>query len=310
MKILILLFPLLLSAEFLQKGNILYERGELDSAVLFYNRALRENENRALCYINLGNCYYRKADLPQAAAFYRLSIEYAPDFFRPYYNLTTVYSLLEGTPSAIITAHQALLLEPDNGQLILLLASLYREMNDFSSAIILLEQNLNIEDNLFHLTALLFDLYREAGNSSRAVEILMESDDSFPDKYLLLGHTYTEMNNYNQAEIAFREAIKESRDAHYYLVQTMINRGNHFSALVQAELTLKEYPALSNVALLAAETAIEQKWYFKAEQFYFHAYRHKDPHGLVGLQNLLNIYENQGFTERFNKLRVRIASLR
>lgn len=302
----VLLLPLFIYGEFLQKGNSYYEEGSLDSAIIFYNRAVAHNENRALSYINLGNCYYRKGELANSAAFYRLSIEEAPEFFRPYYNLTLVYYLLEDYPMAVATAERALVLEPENPKLIQILASLYRDMGDITSAIIVLEQN---TINSQELLLFLYELYSESGNSEKAVEILNNTEDIFEDKYLLLGHAYSEMNDLNQAELAYRKALPFGREVHYYLVDTMIKRGNIFSAITQAELSLEEYPDFINITLLAAETAMKQNWYQKAEGFYLSAYRHDDPRALIGLQNLLQIYKIHDDKERVRELNEKIDSI-
>ena len=51
---------------------------------------------------------------------------------------------------------------------------------------------------------------------------------------------------------------------------------------------------VSGVALLAGNVSFENKFYRKAEKFYSQAYSSGNAGGLVGLQNLLQLYKTQG----------------
>ncbi len=303
------LLPIIIKAEYLQKGNLFYEEMSLDSAVVYYNRALENDENRALCYINLGNCYYRKGDYPESATYYRLSIEEAPDFLRPYYNLTIVYYLMDDTPLALATAEKARKLDPENIQTLTVLASLYRDVKAYSSAIILIEKQHHLLKENPQLTSLLYELYRETGDHSRAADVLISVEDTFKDKYILLGQCYTDMNRLSEAESAFLRASRDIREGHYYLVETMIRRKNYHSAVIQAEISLKQFPDFSALALLAAEISMKQKWYEKAELFYLLAYRQNESQALIGLQNLLQLFNNYYSGKRAEALKEKIVNL-
>jgi hypothetical protein len=83
-----------LNAEgYLERGNKLYTKGEMEKAIGSYNRALEIDPNFALVYYNRGMAYYDERKLREAFADFSKSIELDPEFARAYYRRAKINNL-------------------------------------------------------------------------------------------------------------------------------------------------------------------------------------------------------------------------
>lgn len=285
---------------YLPKANEYYQNNEYKKAIKTYHRALENDENPTLVYFNLGNAYYQVDNPAKAIVCYQTSIEEAPEFFRAYLNLGILYYNLDDMAGAAATLEQAGMLEPENTQVMLILASVYKNLNEYSLAVPLLEKILDIDPKTGDCYFLLYEINRKIGDLTEArtwLEKYPKEGKRTPDTYQLLGELAEETGNLSEAAFYYSQLISiapERKWIHYQLVRVMYSDGNILTALQQADFALEHFQGFSELALLAGNISFEGKFYRKAEKFYLKAYSTGNAGGLVGLQNLLQLYKMQG----------------
>lgn len=285
---------------YLPKANEYYQNNEYKKAIKTYYLALENDENPALVYFNLGNAYYQIDKPAKAIVCYQTSIEEAPEFFRSYLNLGILYYNLDDMAGAAATLEQACILEPENTQVMLILASVYKNLNEYSLAVPLLEKILEADPKSGDCYFLLYEINRKIGDLTEArtwLEKYPKEGKRTPDTYQLLGELAEETGNLSEAAFYYSQLISiapERKWIHYQLVRAMYGDGNILTALQQADFALERFENFSELALLAGNISFECKLYRKAEKFYSLAYSSGSAGGLVGLQNLLQLYKTQG----------------
>jgi tetratricopeptide (TPR) repeat protein len=294
------LIPSLSHAQsFIQKGNELYQQSKFSKAITAYNQALAHDENPALVYFNLGNTYYQLDSVAKAIVAYQSAITEAPDFFRSYLNLGILYYNLDEMAAAAVTLETARSLDPQNVQIIMILASVYKSLREYGRAVVFLEQVLEKEPENDDCYFLLYDIYRTIGDLQTAKNWL----DNYPqegkrknDITLLQGELAEEMGNLEEATYRYNQLVSANpgnKWAPYALVRVLEASGNTFSAIQHAESTLKKFPDFGELAVFAGNICFTHKLLFKAESLYNLAYKTGNTGGLVGLQNLLQLYKSQ-----------------
>ncbi len=285
------------SQELLRKANDYYINNEYDKAIQTYKKAIKNGENPTLAYFNLGNTYYQIDSISKAIVCYQSSITEAPEFFRAYLNLGILYYNLDDMGSAIAILKQAQNLEPGNMQVMLTLASSYNNVQEYSLAIPLLEKIIETDNKNDDCYFLLYEIYHKIGDMIGAKNWLEQYPDDkkrSADKYQLLGELAEENEDISEAIYYYNRIISISpkrKWAYFNLIRVIQESGNTLSALQQAEMALNIFEDFSDMALLAGNIAFESKYYKKAEKFYTHAYKSGNAGGLVGLQNLIQLYK-------------------
>ncbi len=287
----------------LSKANDYYMNNEYDKAIQTYYKALKNGENPTLAYFNLGNTYYQLDSISKAIVCYQSSITEAPEFFRAYLNLGILYYNLSDMGSAIAVLKQAQNLEPENMQVMLTLATAYTNVQDYSLAIPCLEKVIERNPKADDCYFLLFEINSKIGDPEGAKKWLDKYPDTgkrAADKYQLLGEMAEEDGNLSQAIYYYNRIISiapKRKWTYFNLVRSMQANGNTLSALQQADMALASFENFSDLALLAGNIAFEAKYYKKAERFYTSAYNAGNAGGLVGLQNLIQVYKSHGEEE-------------
>lgn len=285
---------------YLPKANEYYQNNEYKKAIKTYYRALENDENPTLVYFNLGNAYYQIDKPAKSIVCYQTSIEEAPEFFRSYLNLGILNYNLDDMAGAAATLEQAHILEPENTQVMLILASVYKNLNEYSLAVPLLEKILEKNPKSDDCYFLLYEINRKIGDLTEArmwLERYPKEGKRLTDTYQLLGELSEEIDNLSEAAFYYSQLISiapERRWVHYQLVRVMYSNGNILTALQHADRALERFKNFSELALLAGNISFENKFYRKAQKFYSQAYSSGNAGGLVGLQNLLQLYKNQG----------------
>lgn len=62
-----------------EKGNVLYQKGKYEQAVIAYESVLKANEHSAELYFNLGNCYYKMNKVASSIYNYEKALTLNPD---------------------------------------------------------------------------------------------------------------------------------------------------------------------------------------------------------------------------------------
>ncbi len=97
-----------------ERGDDLARKGDYDSAISEYNRALLANPNEVLAIINRGFCWYRKQSFDQALADYTRALQIDPTQPEAYNNRGMVWKDIGEYEKAIDDFRKALRFDPDH----------------------------------------------------------------------------------------------------------------------------------------------------------------------------------------------------
>lgn len=284
----------------LSDANDLYANGRFGEAIGAYREAILQDANPAVAYFNIGNAYYQLDSIAAAIVCYEASVREAPDFYRAHLNLGILYYTMDDLGEAVGALERARALAPDDPQILLTLAASYVRLRHYRVAVPLLEQVLAADSSQLECYFMLFDINRELHDQLEARQWLERYPDQgarVADKYQLLGELVDKTEGPDKAVFYYRRLVDiapSRRWAHYRLVDCLFRIGNGLSAVQQATASLDQFGDFAELALLAGNRALELQMYARAEAFYEKAYELGRAGGLVGMQNLLQVYEQRG----------------
>ena len=97
-------------------GNVFFGKGQMDDAVAHYQKALEIKPDYASAHNNLGNVFLRRGELNQSIAHYLKAIEIKPDLAEARNNLGLAYREEGKLEEAIRHYQRALVLRPDDAE--------------------------------------------------------------------------------------------------------------------------------------------------------------------------------------------------
>jgi tetratricopeptide (TPR) repeat protein len=313
--ILVHLFLLLATADTLSDAQVHYKNGDYHAALQLYEQCVFDAPNPALVYFNMANCWYQLDSLANAAVCYEMALAEAPGFFRAWLNLGILKYNYSDYPGVIAALERARLLEPGNTQLLLILASAYRQLESLSHTIPLLEHAVDVEPGLENAYFMLYEANYRLGNLNQAGQWLKMSPDSASgrnkEKLTLLAELAEEQGKLNTALARWRKlmvAFPEDRWASYKYVSLLARQETVLLALEEAEGALAKHNGFGELALLAGSIATDAGLLDRARKYFSKAWKCGFSDGLIGLQNLIALYEQSGDKTRANELTVIIAN--
>lgn len=128
-------------------GNIYLKKDMVNKAIDQYLKALRINPNDAKTHNNLGNAYTQRDSLIQAVDEYERALELDPNFADAHKNLAIVYSRQERYGRAIGQLNKAISLNPKDASGYSQLGDVYSQMNDYEQAIAQYKKALMVDRN-------------------------------------------------------------------------------------------------------------------------------------------------------------------
>ncbi len=120
---------------------------EIDTAKLWWKKAIENDSGFINPYMNLAHCYEEEGSMPEAEYYFIQAGKVAPDDFRICFNLARLYSKQEQWDKAIQQYEAQLLYEPDNAWVYSNLANCYLQQGSISDAKQYLEKTLELDPN-------------------------------------------------------------------------------------------------------------------------------------------------------------------
>lgn len=190
------------AAHFFETANSYFEKGEFDSAIINYSKALLLKSDHAEAYNNRGLAYSEKGDYVQAVSDLDKAIKLKPDAAR-YYSRGVIYATISNYDEAIKDYNKAITLEPDCVPAYFYRGRAYCGKNNFNQAL---------------------------KDYTQAIEL----EPDFANAYYERGNTYCYKGNYDQALKDYDQAIKLSpSNAFFYNYRgfAYYNKGNYDQAI-------------------------------------------------------------------------------
>jgi tetratricopeptide (TPR) repeat protein len=133
------------------RGLAYQNKGNLDQAILDYNKAIEINSNYALAYNNRGLAYQDKGNIDQALLDYNKAIEIDPNCALAYYNRGLTYQNKGNLDQAILDYNKAIEIDPNYADVYYNRGVFYQDKDNIDQA--LLDYNRAIEINSNYVLA-------------------------------------------------------------------------------------------------------------------------------------------------------------
>lgn len=262
--------------EYVNEGLQYHQQGQLQQAIVLYEKALSidaENHNayyllgmvayqsqrfhQALKYIqkamsikvfphyvfNLANIYYELKQFKLAMANYQLVIKVAPDFFDAYINLGRLFKESGKTNEAIQCYQTVLHLQPHHSLAYHNLALIAQEQGQLNEALKYFNQALEMDPNQALVRLHLGDLYHQMGQFKQAELYYQEvvKREPSPSMYLKLGKNYYSQNEISKAVQVALQAIQLDPNYHqgYYFLAEVLQEDKPSSLAEALEICLE-----------------------------------------------------------------------
>ncbi|MBI2264790.1 MAG: diguanylate cyclase [Armatimonadetes bacterium] len=233
-----------------QQGQAYQKRGQVDSALPFYLKAVEEDSKHlpslfSLCHLfiskgdsanayafceaaisldpknaalhnNLGILYTMRNEQDRAIESFETSIRLSPKFRAPRENVALLYSKVGMIGAAIDQYEQLILLIPDELSYKISLAKLYRGNNDRKSALKILRQAVELSPNHLEANLFLADVLTDSNEGLKeAMQIydhVLHLDPSQPDALLGKGKILLRQGRPREAQDQLRQLLSAYPD--------------------------------------------------------------------------------------------------
>jgi tetratricopeptide (TPR) repeat protein len=209
-------------------GNTLFQKGNVDEAIVHYKKALQINPDSMEAHYNLGNALLQKGSVDEAIAHFQKALQIKPNDAEANNNLGNALFQKGSVDEAIVQYQKALQIEPD-----------YAEAhNNLGNALL---QKGNLDEAISHF--------------QKALQI----EPDFAEAQNNLGNALLIKDNVDEAIAHFQKALQIEPNyakAHYNLGRALLTKGNVEEAIVQYQKALQIEPdyakVLNNLAWVLA----------------------------------------------------------
>jgi len=233
-------------------GYYLGQQGNLDQAILQYERALKLEPDRATTHLNYGAMLQKYGRLRAAAAQYMEALRINPGHAGAHNNLGVILAGMKNLDDAVSHYQWALSENPDFAQAHYNLAMVLEQQGRFRDAMHHYEQALSAQPLDPQIHYRLGMVQQRLGKMDKAVSCYQQALQLKPDfarAYYTLGLALEQLERPEQAVLRYRQAIRVSPDfaeAHYNLGLLCHRLGRLREAAVHYEKAVSLKPEYAN----------------------------------------------------------------
>jgi len=226
-------------------GNIYLKKGLVKDAIDEYLTALQINPNDAKTHNNLGNAYTQRDSLRLAVDEYQRAIALDSSFVDAYKNLAIVYAQQERFGWAIARLKDAIDLEPKDAGSYSQLGDVYSQMKDYEIAIAQYKKALKIKRDFAEPHYGLALCYNKLGLVNDEIWEYEQTLAIKPDMVAALvnlGNAYFALNKYSTAIEYYSKAIRIKPDEPmvYYNLGAAYSKSKNYDEAIAAYLKAVE----------------------------------------------------------------------
>jgi tetratricopeptide (TPR) repeat protein len=191
-------------------GNVYYDRGEFDMALLKYEKSLQLNPKNPTTYYNIGTAHYKQNKLAEAVASFNAALACSPEYTEVYNNLGLAYHKQGRLTEAESVYKKAIELSPEYMESQYNLGNIYLQMGRFNEAITQYQRAIALNPHFARA-------YNHLGNAYSRIQRLDEAivqfkkaiaiEPTYVQAYNDLGSAYFEQQNYGVAIEAYEQAL-------------------------------------------------------------------------------------------------------
>jgi tetratricopeptide (TPR) repeat protein len=197
------------------RGNAYGQKGDLDRAILDYNKAIENRPNYIEAYSNRGSAYAQKGDFGRALLDFSKAIEGKPDYAEAYSNRGSVYAQKGDLDRAILDYSKVLEINPYSAEAYNGRGSAYARKGDLDRAILDCTRAIEIKPDhagAYYNRGL---AYRSKGDLDHAIldySKVIEINPYSAEAYNGRGTAYAQKGDFDQAILDCSKAIEINPD--------------------------------------------------------------------------------------------------
>ncbi|GEM_PF-335946 len=207
-------------------GNIYYQVGDLDQAIVHYQQVLIMQFEHADAHHNLGVLLQQKGQLNIAKTHLEQSVQMRPNFAEAHHSLGNLLQIQNDLQGAESHYQQALQLTPQFAEVYNSLGSLYKTQSQLPKALQCFEQALSLNPNLANAHNNVAAIFQEQGQFAKAIQHYQQALSTRPqdaDIYNNLSSVYRLQGDLTQALAYCEKAINLNPQAtHFHYHRSII----------------------------------------------------------------------------------------
>jgi tetratricopeptide (TPR) repeat protein len=221
-------------------GNSYSDIGDIESALLAFERAVTINPTLSESRANLGNIYLKKGLVAKAIREYQAALDINPHDPRMHYNLGNAYTQRESFNYAVYEYMRSIDLDPEYVDAYKNLAAVYAKQKRYGQAISKLKIALNMKPQDAGCFSQLGDIYVQMEDYERAVDQFKKALKIKPD--LVGGHfglatCYNKLGLVDEEIWEYKMVLTTQPD----MVYALINLGNAYYTKGRYALAAEQY---------------------------------------------------------------------
>ena len=255
---------------FLRYAGLLYRKGELNSVISIYRKAINIYPENSDLYANLSITSLRLDNINDAKEYAQKAIQLKPDSAYANSVLCSVFKHLNDLMEAKKYIFKSIELEPYNANYVLELSSIYREHGDINNAYEACLKAIRLDPELSNGYSILGVIQRDLGRFIEAKYSLLKAIDIDPNNgsyFLNLSAIYIDIGNLANAEKMIRKSIAinpNSQEANLNLGNILRDSGRieESQYYVEAAIRLNRNYAIAYYALsIVARSSLKSDIY-------------------------------------------------
>ena len=229
-------------------GAILYEKGQVDQAIILFRRSLAVRPDNAEAQNNLGAALDKKGQLNEAILQFQKAVVIRPDFAEAHRNLGNALLRKGQVDEAILQFQEAVTLRPDFAKARHNLANTLLQKGQVDKALIQFQKLLAIQPELAEAHNNLGYCLLQKGRMDEAVAHLQKALEIQPDyaqAHYNLGNALLQKGRVDEALIQFQKLLAiqpELAEAHNKLGHALLQKTRVDEAILELQKALAIQP--------------------------------------------------------------------
>jgi tetratricopeptide (TPR) repeat protein len=193
------------------KASIFLRQGQVDSAIVYAEKAIEENPEDPAGYDFLGTAYEMAGEHQKAAAVFEKAVDLNSQNAYAYYHLGYNYYQLGQLEKAAIQCRQALHIDSTVVDAYTYLGNIYRDLGNQGLALDIFERGTRYASENIRFLNSYANVLRESGQEQKAIENLekaVELDSQYLPSHTNLANLYFQTGQPMKAESMYKRALE------------------------------------------------------------------------------------------------------
>jgi tetratricopeptide (TPR) repeat protein len=230
-------------------GNVLLQKGSVDEAIVHYQKALEIKPDYAEACYNLGNALLQKDNVDEALVHFQKALDINPNYVEAHNNLGIALLRKDNVDKALVHFQKALEINPDNAEAHYNLGTALLKKGSVDEAISHFQKSLEIKPDHAEAHYNLGTALLQRGNVDEAIshfQKALETRPGYAEAHNNLGTALLRKGSLDEAIVHFQKALEIKPDyaeAHYNLGNALLRKGSPDEAISHYQKALEINPS-------------------------------------------------------------------